>query len=99
MQSKRLPCFARRAADYAGTYDATWGGEIAVLPWKDGLGLVFLPTNDPMASLTRLEKTGEHTFRRVRDDDELGEEFRFDIEGAEAVRVWRHSNFYERVRP
>jgi hypothetical protein len=49
--------------------------------------------------MMELEKTGEHTFRRVRDDDTLGEEIRFDI-GADgrADKMWQHGNFSPRIR-
>jgi CubicO group peptidase (beta-lactamase class C family) len=84
---------------YAGAYGiGPWGGEIAVLPWEDGLALLGLPTMDPMKDLTRLKKTGEHTFRRVRKDDRLGEEVVFEMgPDGRAVRFKRHSNYYARV--
>ena len=51
-----------------------------------------------MGRLTKLKKTGEHLFRRVRDDGSLAEEWRFDIgDDGKAVRVWSHSNFRPRV--
>ena len=80
---------------YVGTYDeAPWSGENAVIVWKGELAVVSLPTDDPLGSMMKLRKSGEHTFRRVRDDDTLGEEIRFDI-GPEghAVRMWQHNNF------
>ena len=45
-----------------------WGGEIAVVPWKDGLGMLFLPTDNPMEALEVLKPSGENRFRRVRRD-------------------------------
>jgi CubicO group peptidase (beta-lactamase class C family) len=86
-------------ARYTGTYsDAPWGGETAVVPWEDGLAMIDLPGGDPIGSLTRLRKTGDHTFRRVRKDDSLGEEVVFEI-GADgrAARYTRHSNPWPRV--
>lgn len=85
---------------YAGTYsDAPWGGEIAILPWEQGLAMVDLPTMDPVKDLVRLKKTGEHTFRRVRRDEALGEEVVFAM-GADGrpARFKRHSNYSPRVR-
>ncbi len=83
---------------YAGSYGTAWGGEIAVLPWKDGLALLYLPNDDPLDALTRLKQTGDHTFRRVRSDDELGEEIVFELDGdGNVVRFKRNSNFYPRV--
>lgn len=87
-------------APYLGTYSAApWGGETEVLLWKGGLAAVSFPTDDPLASLTRFRKTGEHTFRRIRDDDALGEEIRFEMgPDGRAARMWRHSNFSPRMR-
>lgn len=74
---------------YAGTYSVgPWGGEIAVFTWEDGLGL-----------LTKLKKTAEHRFRRLRKDDRLGEEIVFEMGPDGRPRHFkRHSNYYARVR-
>ena len=84
---------------YLGAYDgAPWSGESAVLIWQGNLAVVSLPTDDPLGAMMKLRKTGEHTFRRVRDDDTLGEEIRFDIgPDGRAIRMWRHDNFRPRV--
>jgi hypothetical protein len=85
---------------YAGTYsDSPWGGETVILPWDDGLALVDIPTVDPAKDLVRLRKTGEHTFRRVRKDEALGEEVVFDMgPDGRPTRFKRHSNYSPRVR-
>jgi CubicO group peptidase (beta-lactamase class C family) len=83
---------------YTGTYGTWWGGEIAVLLWKDGLAYLNLPIDDPLDGLTRLKQVGEHTFRRVRSDDELGEEIVFELDGeGKVIRFKRNSNYYPRV--
>jgi CubicO group peptidase (beta-lactamase class C family) len=84
---------------YTGTYsEAPWGGESAVVVWQGKLAVVGLPTGDPLESMITLENTGEDTFRRVRDDESLGEEIRFDVgPDGRATRMWRHSNFSPRV--
>jgi CubicO group peptidase (beta-lactamase class C family) len=87
-------------AIYAGTYDASpWWGESEVILWKGKLAIVSFPTEEPLEALTELEQVGEHTFRRVRDDESLGEEIRFDVgpDGA-VLRMWHHSNFQPRIR-
>ena len=84
-------------AMYVGTYALDWGGELAVLPWKDGLAMLYLPTDDPRDALVKLKKTGEHVFRRVRDDGALGEEISFEVENGRVVRLWRHSNYMEKA--
>ena len=55
--------------------------------------------DDPVKDLEKLKKTGEHTFRRVRKDETLGEEVVFEM-GADGrpTRFKRHSNYSARVR-
>ena len=86
-------------ARYTGTYESGFGGEIAIVEWEDGLATLGLPTMEPVKGLSKLKKTGEHTFRRIRKDEALGETLVFELgpEG-QAVRVIWNSNQYRRVR-
>jgi hypothetical protein len=82
---------------YAGTYEGTFGGETAILPWDGSLASLSLPNGDPVTGLAKLRKTGQHTFRRVRRDGELGEELRFEMgPDGKAVAYWQSSNRYAR---
>jgi CubicO group peptidase (beta-lactamase class C family) len=83
-----------------GTYSVQpWGGEIAVLIWKDQLATVSFPTDNPLQGLSKLKHVEGTTFRRVRDNDELGEEIFFELDSeGKVTRLRRHSNFYPRVR-
>jgi CubicO group peptidase (beta-lactamase class C family) len=85
---------------YAGTYSVfPWGGEVAVLPWKDGLAMIDLPTDEPVKEMLKLKKTGEHRFRRVRKDETLGEEIVFEMAAdGRPARFTRHNNHWPRVR-
>nr|NIP81002.1 serine hydrolase [Gemmatimonadota bacterium]NIQ56252.1 serine hydrolase [Gemmatimonadota bacterium]NIU76440.1 serine hydrolase [Gammaproteobacteria bacterium]NIX45917.1 serine hydrolase [Gemmatimonadota bacterium]NIY10229.1 serine hydrolase [Gemmatimonadota bacterium] len=89
-----------RLDDYVGTYSVQpWGGETAVVRWKGGLALLPLPTDDPAEALTRLEHVEADAFRRIRDDDELGESVVFERDGSgRVVRLRRFNNLYPRVR-
>ncbi len=83
---------------YEGLYESTWG-ETLILRWKDGLAGVGLPTNDPVEDLSELRHIAGDTFRRVRDDGELGEEYIFHrIEGS-ILSYSVHGNFSRRVQP
>ncbi len=85
---------------YTGIYDSIWG-QMAVLRWEDGLAILWLRTRDPKEGLFQLKKTGEHTFRLVRKDDEevLGQEFVFEVDDDGAVTRYKtHSNWYLKVR-
>jgi hypothetical protein len=86
-------------APYLGNYASGFSGEVAVVRWEDGLATIVLPTMDPKGGLSKLRKTGEHTFRRVRKDEALGEEIVFEMgPDGRAARLEWHSNLYRRVR-
>lgn len=85
---------------YTGVYDSIYG-QSAIVRWEDGLAEVSLGTREPKETLARLKKTGEHAFRRVREDEEgqLGEEFVFELAADGTVtRYKQHSNWYRKVR-
>ena len=85
-------------ARYLGTYSSSFGGEFAIFRWEDGLGMLSLPTMEPVKNITKLKKTGEHRFRRVRKDEALGEEIVFEIgTDGKPSRLRVHSNYYPRV--
>jgi hypothetical protein len=72
-----------RAADvsidrYLGAYE-TFSGNLLVIRWEGELATMAVPTADPVAAITKYRKTGEHVFRRIRDDGELGESLTFDL--------------------
>ena len=84
---------------YAGRYDLQpWWGEITVLPWQDKLVVVSMPADDPAEGMTFLKHIEGDTFRRIRDDEELGEEIRFEREDSgKVVRMWQHSNYRRKI--
>jgi CubicO group peptidase (beta-lactamase class C family) len=84
---------------YLGSYSSGFSGELAIVRWEDGLASLGLPTMDPKRGLTKLRKTGEHTFRRVRKNDALGEELVFEVgQDGKATRLEWHNNFYRRLK-
>lgn len=92
---------ADRAFDpepYAGVYGSIWG-QVAIVPWRDGLAVLGLASSDPAASMQRLQYVDKDTFRIVRDDDEsLGEAVEFELgPDGQAARFKRHSIWQERI--
>lgn len=85
---------------YAGTYsDQPWGGEVAVVPYEEGVILLGLPTMEPAKELMKFKLTGPDTFRRVRKDETLGEELVFEMgPDGKPVRYKHHSNYSPRIR-
>jgi CubicO group peptidase (beta-lactamase class C family) len=86
-------------ARYVGLYDLGFAEETAIIEWEDGLAAISLPTSDPMQGMEKLRKVGEHTFRRVRRNDALGEPVVFVMgsDGRPAHILW-HQNEYRRIR-
>ena len=82
---------------FTGTYQRPLGGESAVLIWQGDLHVLSLPTNNPLNSLTRLRHIEDGTFRRVRDNDDLGEAFIFEEMPDGRMLMWRNDNYS--VRP
>ncbi len=82
---------------YVGRYERPLAGESYVLIVEGKLAVVSLPTGSP--SLTKLEHLGDHTFRRIRDDGELGEAFTFEVDAeGNVTRMVRNTNYSIRVR-
>ena len=83
---------------YVGIYRSIWGEEAVVI--RDGeLAVLGLPDGDPLSSLSKLKKHGNHTFRRVLADKELGEVIRFELdEQGRVTKKWRHGNYSDRVK-
>ena len=89
------PSFAK----YYGSYEQSFGGETAVIPWEDGLAIVGFPTDDPLQALAKLRHVSGDTFRRVREDGQLAEELVFETNArGEVTRLKRNSNYSARIR-
>jgi CubicO group peptidase (beta-lactamase class C family) len=90
---------------FTGTYSSQpWGGEAVVVPWKEGLAVVYLPGDDPLDEMDELrfvdpeEAGNDRTFRRLRDDGELGETVVFEVDDTgRGVAIVQHSNRYPRI--
>jgi hypothetical protein len=66
-----------------------WDGQLAIVP---------LSASDPLAAMTRVRHVDGHTFRRVRDDDELAEPFRFEVgPDGRATRLIRFESYSDRM--
>jgi hypothetical protein len=63
---------------FVGHYERPIGLETQVFLWDGGLALLALPNDNPSDSMTKLRRIKGNTFRRLRDDGELGEEIVFE---------------------
>jgi CubicO group peptidase (beta-lactamase class C family) len=86
---------------YVGTYNAQpYSSEKKVLSWYGNLAVLELPSENPLEDMTLLKHVSGDVFRRIRRDDALGEEIRFDRDDktGKVYRMWRHSNYSVRIK-
>ncbi|MDC6350910.1 serine hydrolase [Zeaxanthinibacter sp. PT1] len=87
-------------SEYTGYYDTQpWGSEAYIGSMNGQLVELYLPTDDPSEAMTFYKHIEGDTFRRVRDDDELGETLVFerDAEGR-VTRLKNHDNYAAKVK-
>jgi len=101
-KAAQLDLTANDTADlrvYTGNYDSyAFGSEVVVFKWKGKLAVVNLRSNDPASDMSLLKHISGDTFRRIRSDDTLGEEIRFERDSnGKVVRVWQFSNFDNKI--
>lgn len=85
---------------YTGTYTYDpWGGEVAVVPWKEGLAMAYFPDENPPTDLTMLKQVENNRFQRIRDDGEPGEEIEFVLDKTgDVVSIKQHSNYWIKIK-
>ncbi len=77
---------------FTGLYSRPLGTESAVLTWEGQLVVIGLPTSNPLSGMTKLEHVEGNSFRRLRSDGELGEEYLFEESADGTMRYWVHNN-------
>ncbi len=81
--------------DYIGYYNARpWGSEEYIGSWEGKLVMINLPTTSPAEAMTFYKHIEGDTFKRLRDDEELGETVVFERDAAgKVVRYSQHNNY------
>ena len=95
-KEKKFKSMAVDPAEYAGTYNGQpYNAEKQVLSWYGHLAIIDLPSDNPLEEMVLLQHVSGDVFRRIRRDDALGEEIRFDRDDktGKVTRMWRHSNY------
>jgi len=100
LSAEQIPVLPGELERFVGSYDESpWVGEAVVVPWEGALAIFWLPTDRPSEDLWPLEHVEGTTFRRVRDDEQLGEAYEFLEDASGQVTGLRyHSNTYPRIR-
>ncbi len=86
-------------SDFEGIYGApNLPFDTYVAPATDGLILIDLYTDEPGDDVTSLEHVEGDTFRRRRDEGDLGETVRFERDETGApVKLWQHGIYLSRM--
>lgn len=83
---------------YEGAYRSRHSAsDVYVAPYGNELMVIDLFTDTPAGDITRLRHVGGDVFRRVRPNDTLAEDVRFERDPqGRATRIWWHSNYLDR---
>lgn len=86
--------------EYVGYFSAQpWWSEFYISTWDSKLVMLSLPNDDPGEDLTFYKHIEGDTFRRIRDDEELGETLIFERDkNGEITRVKSHGNYSNRIK-
>lgn len=89
----------QHADDYIGFYsEQPWGSEVYISTWEGKLVAIDLPSDSPANSMTFFKHIKDDTFRRVRDDKELGETLVFERDDdGKVIRVKQHGNYSVKI--
>ena len=84
---------------YSGYYDAyAWSGETVIIPWQGKLVVFDVPSTNPLAEAELFKHIKGDVFRRIRSDESLGEEIRFERNlDKKVISVWQHSNYLKKL--
>lgn len=88
-------------SEYIGRYNGQpYSAEKQVLSWYGHLAVIDLPSDNPLEEMVLVQHVSGDVFRRIRRDDALGEEIRFerDEKTGKVTRMWRHSNYAVRLK-
>jgi CubicO group peptidase (beta-lactamase class C family) len=87
--------------EYTGVYNAQpMGSEKKVLPWYGHLAILNLPSENPLEDMILLQHVSGDVFRRIRREDTLGEEVRFerDEKTGKITRMWKDGNYSMKLK-
>jgi len=86
--------------DYTGFYSSQpWGSERYIGTWNNKLVSLSLPSDDPAKAMTFFKHIEGDTFKRIKDNGELGEISSFERdENGNVIRVKSHQNYSKKIK-
>lgn len=91
---------AYNLTDYVGFYNQQpWWSEMYIGTWQGKLVSLDLPTDSPGNSMTFYKHIEGDVFKRIRDDDTLGETLVFERDSdGKVLRVNSHGNYSKKIK-
>ena len=88
-------------SEYTGYYNTKpWWSELYIGTWGDKLVTLNLPADDPAEAMTMYKHIAGDTFRKIREDKELGETLTFERDAAgKIIRYKQHGNYSVKFDP
>lgn len=85
--------------EYVGYYNPMpWWSEVYISTWGDKLVSLGLPSEKPSESMTFYKHIEGDTFRRIRDNDELGETLVFERDkNGKIIHYKQHGNYSKKI--
>jgi CubicO group peptidase (beta-lactamase class C family) len=85
--------------EYVGHYSSMpWGSEVFISTWDGKLVVLALPSEKPGDSMIFYKHIEGDTFRRIRNDDELGETFVFERgQNSKIIQYITHGNYSKKI--
>ncbi|HER09520.1 MAG TPA: hypothetical protein ENO20_11485 [Bacteroides sp.] len=75
-----------------------WWGEVFLTGWQGNLVSLDLPSDQPAESMTCYRHIQGDTFRRIRDDGELGETLVFERDPKGNINRYKmHGNYFVKI--
>ena len=86
-------------SEYTGYYSwIPWSAEVYFSSWEGKLVSLRLPSDSPVEAMTFYKHIEADTFRRIRDDDELGETVIFERDKAgKIISYTSHGNYSKKI--
>jgi CubicO group peptidase (beta-lactamase class C family) len=98
-QSSKDPNPGIDLQEYTGYFNPMpWQSELFVSAWYGKLVTLGLPSESPAKAMTLFKHVDGDTFRRIRDDGELGETLVFERNDAgQITRCKNHGNYFSKI--
>lgn len=98
-QSDKDAAPGKELEEYMGHYNTMpWSSELYVSVWYGKLVTIGFPSDSPADAMTLYKHIKGDTFRRIRDDDKLGETLVFERNDAgQITRFKSHNNYYSKM--